>query len=158
MQQLEKHRLDKPTAILAALVLSAIGAMFYNVLPLYLGIAQDDRQLDITQTGFISGAFFLGYNLVTISAFFWIRKVSWRRVFLITVPLGAAALYLSVLVESYASLLVSTAIAGGAFAAIYGIGTTAVGDAPDPSRWYGVKIATEAALGVVLVLVLLVPG
>ncbi len=156
MQQLEKHRLDKPTAILAALVLSAIGAMFYNVLPLYLGIAQDDRQLDITQTGFISGAFFLGYNLVTISAFFWIRKVSWRRVFLITVPLGAAALYLSVLVESYASLLVSTAIAGGAFAAIYGIGTTAVGDAPDPSRWYGVKIATEAALGVVLFLVL--PG
>ena len=154
--QPEQQRLDKPTAILAALVLSAIGALFYNVLPLFLGFAQDDRQLNLTQTGLISGAFFLGYNLVTISAFFWIRRISWRRAFLVTLPLGAIALYAGVLIESYVGLLLSTTIAGGAFAAIYGIGTTAVGDTPNPSRWYGVKIAGEAGLGVILFLVL--PG
>jgi len=156
MQQRQDQVLDRPTAILAALALSAIGALFYNMLPVYLGIAQDERQLDFARTGLISGAFFLGYNLVTISAFFWIRRVSWRKVFFATLPLGAAALYLGALIENYAGLLLSTAIAGGAFAAIYGIGTTAVGDTPNPSRWYGVKIASEAGLGAILFLVL--PG
>jgi predicted MFS family arabinose efflux permease len=51
-------------------------------------------------------------------------------------------------------LLVSVAIAGGAFAAIYGIGTTILGDTSNPARWFGVKIAAEALLGAVLLLVL----
>lgn len=156
MAQTNPHTLDTPAAILAALVLSAIGALFYNMLPLYLGIAQDFRQLDNRATGFINGAFFLGYNVVTISAFFWIRHVNWRKVFLVAAPVAAIALYAGTLIEQYAVLLLATAIAGGAFAAIYGIGTTAVGDTPNPSRWYGVKIAGEAGVGAILFLIL--PG
>jgi len=153
----EKTRtMDAPAAILAALALSAIGALFYNMLPLYLGMAQDFRQLDTRATGFIGGAFFLGYNAVTISAFFWIRRVSWRRVCLFAAPVAAAALYAGTVIEQYSILLMATVIAGGAFAAIYGIGTTAVGDTRNPSRWYGVKIAGEAGTGALLFLVL--PG
>jgi predicted MFS family arabinose efflux permease len=155
-QILQAQNMDKPTAILAALALSAIGALFYNLLPLYLGIAQDFRQLDTRATGLIGGAFFLGYNVVTISAFFWIRRVNWRRVCLVCAPVAAAALYAGTVIEQYSILLMATIIAGGAFAAIYGIGTTAVGDTSNPSRWYGVKIAGEAGTGALLFLIL--PG
>ena len=47
MRETDPQLLDAPTTILAALVLSAVGALFYNMLPIYLGIAQDHQQLSI---------------------------------------------------------------------------------------------------------------
>jgi len=53
-------------------------------------------------------------------------------------------------------LLLATVIAGGAFAALYAIGTIILGDTSNPARWYGIKIAVEAFAGALLLLVL--PG
>ena len=144
--------LDARGCVLAALALSAIGALFYNMMPLYLGLAQDFKQLDHRATGFIGGAFFLGYNIATISSFFWIRRVDWRLVFWIATPIAAVALYAGAMLSGYWSYLAVTVLAGAAFASIYGVGTTAIGDTSHPSRWYGVKIALEAATGAVLFL------
>ena len=150
----EKSPIDAGTVIVAAIVASAIGALFYNVLPLYLGSAQDYRGLDNRAIGFLTSAFFLGYNLVTISAFFWIRRLSWSLIVAVSTPIAASSLYVGTLFDSYAVLLISVAIAGGAFAAIYGVGTTILGDTSNPSRWYGIKIAAEALTGALLLLVL----
>jgi predicted MFS family arabinose efflux permease len=150
----QKNPMDAGTVIVAALIASAIGALFYNVLPLYLGSAQDYRGLDNRAIGFLSSAFFLGYNVVTISAFFWIRRLSWALIIAVSTPMAALALYAGTLTQSYATLLVSVAVAGGAFAAIYGVGTTILGDTSNPGRWYGIKIAAEALTGAVLLLVL----
>ena len=38
--------MDSKWVILSALVLSALGALFYNLLPMFLGVAQDYRELD----------------------------------------------------------------------------------------------------------------
>jgi len=139
--------INSRNAIIAAIVISALGAIFYNVLPLYLGTAQDSKALSNSQLGLISTAFFIGYNLVTLSAFYWIRAFSWRLV---------ACLYVSTLTDSYTLLLTFTAMAGAAFAVVYGIGTTIISDTENPARWYGLKIAAEAGLGAVLLVVL--PG
>ena len=146
--------MDAGTVIIAALVASSIGALFYNLLPLFLGAAQDYRGLDNRAIGFLSAAFFLGYNLVTISAFFWIRRLGWGAIIAVATPVAAMGLYAGTLTDSYVSLLFSVAVAGGAFAAIYGVGTTILGDTSKPARWYGIKIAMEALTGAVLLLVL----
>ena len=151
---IQKNAMDAGTIVAAAIIASAIGALFYNVLPIYMGTAQDYRGLDNRAIGFLSSAFFLGYNVATISAFFWIRRWSWSLVVAITGPVAAISLAAGTIVTGYAMLLVSVAIAGGAFAAIYGIGTTILGDTSNPARWFGVKIAAEALLGAVLLLVL----
>ena len=151
---MQKNAMDAGTIVAAGIIASAIGALFYNVLPIYLGTAQDYRGLDNRAIGFLSSAFFFGYNVATISAFFWIRRFSWTLVVGITAPLAALSLAAGTLVSSYALLLVSVAVAGGAFAAIYGIGTTVLGDTSNPARWFGVKIAAEALLGAILLLVL----
>lgn len=153
-EALQRNPMDAGSIVAAALIISAIGAVFYNVLPLYLGAAQDYRALDNRAIGFLSSAFFLGYNLVTISAFFWIRRFSWSVVTAIATPVAAISLYSGTLTSSYAGLLLTTAVSGGAFAALYGIGTTMLGDTSNPARWYGVKIAVEALPGVILLLVL----
>jgi predicted MFS family arabinose efflux permease len=150
----QKNAMDAGTIVAAGIIASAIGALFYNVLPIYLGTAQDYRGLDNRAIGFLSSAFFLGYNAATISAFFWIRRVSWSFLVAVTVPIAALSLAAGTLADSYALLLLSVVVAGGAFAAIYGIGTTVLGDTSNPARWFGVKIAAEALLGAILLLVL----
>jgi predicted MFS family arabinose efflux permease len=150
----QKNTMDAGTVIVAAIIASAIGALFYNVLPIYMGTAQDYRGLDNREIGFLSSAFFFGYNVVTISAFFWIRRLSWTLIVAISTPIAALSLYAGTLFDSYASLLSMVAISGGAFAAIYGVGTTILGDTTNPARWFGVKIAAEAMVGAVLLLVL----
>lgn len=149
-----KNPMDAGTVIVAAIVASSIGALFYNLLPLYLGTAQDYRGLDNRAIGFLSAAFFLGYNVVTMSAFFWIRRLGWGRIIAVATPAAAIGLYAGTLTDSYALLLISVGFAGGAFAAVYGVGTTILGDTSNPARWYGIKIAMEALTGAVLLLVL----
>jgi predicted MFS family arabinose efflux permease len=156
MKNINDNPMDKTSIILSAIVISSIGALFYNLLPMYLGTAQDSKDLTNTQIGFLSTAFFLGYNVVTIWAFYWIRKWNWRWVTLVATPVAALGLYASTLTDSYNALLIATAISGGAFAAIYGIGTTILSDTSNPARWFGLKIAAEAASGAILLLIL--PG
>jgi predicted MFS family arabinose efflux permease len=151
---MQKNPMDAGTVIAAAIIASAIGALFYNVLPIFMGTAQDYRGLDNREIGFLSSAFFLGYNVATISAFFWIRRLSWSLVVAIAAPIAALSLYAGTLFDSYSALLLLVAISGGAFAAIYGVGTTILGDTTNPARWFGVKIAAEAMLGALLLLVL----
>jgi predicted MFS family arabinose efflux permease len=153
-QQRQENPMDAGTVIAAALVAAAIGALFYNVLPLYVGAAQDFRSLDNRQVGFLSSAFFLGYNVVTISAFFWIRRVRWSLIVATATPIAAISLYCGTLTSNYFLLVSTVIIAGGAFAVLYGVGTTILGDTSNPARWYGVKIAAEAVPGVVLLLLL----
>ena len=148
--------MDARTVIAAALVVSALGALFYNVLPIYVGAAQDYKGLDNRAVGFLTTAYFIGFNVVTISAFFWIRQVSWTFVVAIAAPIAALSMSASALVEGYVPLLLLTAIAGGGFAALYGVGTTILADVSNPASWFGVKIAVEALPGVLLLLVL--PG
>ena len=151
---IQKNAMDAGTIVVAGIIASAIGALFYNVLPIYLGTAQDFRGLDNRSIGFLSSAFFFGYNVATISAFFWIRRFSWSLIVGITAPIAALSLAAGTVVSSYALLLLTVAVAGGAFATIYGIGTTVLGDTSNPARWFGVKIAAEALLGAILLLVL----
>ena len=75
---------------------------------------------------------------------------------LVSLPLAAVTLALAGFAHSYALMVTGIFISGGAFSALYGIGTTVLGDTSHPARWYGLKIASEAVLGVVLLLVL--PG
>ena len=71
-----------------------------------------------------------------------------------SVPAAALAMYAGILVDNYVVLFSSIAIAGGAFAATYGVGTTMLSDSSNPARWYGIKIAAEALTGAVLLFVL----
>lgn len=154
MIETTKNAIDKPGVIIAALVGSALGALFYNVLPLYLGMAQEYRALSNQQIGFIGSLFFLGYNLVTISAFFWIRRFDWRLIGAISTPLAAVAMGAGAYVASYPMLLVSVFVAGGAFSTLYGLSATILGDSNNAARWFGAKVALESGSGAILFMLL----
>ena len=148
--------MDRKQVILSAVVLSAVGALFYNLLPMFLGVAQDYRELDNRGIGLLSSMFFAGYTLTTSTAFFWIRRINWKTVTWISLAIGSLALLMAGYTRSHGLLMLFIFIAGGAFSTVYGIGATALGDTSNPARWYGLKISAEAMLGAILLFVL--PG
>ena len=156
MNGISSNPMDRKLVILSAVALSALGAMFYNLLPMFLGVAQDYRELDNKGIGILSSMFFAGYTLTTSTAFFWIRRVNWRVVTLVALTAGSLSLLLAGYSQSHALLMLCIFVAGGAFSTVYGIGATALGDTSNPARWYGVKISAEAMLGVILLFLL--PG
>ena len=156
MSSSSKNQMDRFGVIFSGVVISALGALVYNLLPLFLGTAQDFRELSDQAVGILSSSFYVGFTLTTITAFFWIRKFSWRKVTLFAVPVAALALVFAGYAGSYALLLAGIFISGGAFSALYGIGTTVLSDTSNPARWYGLKIASEAGIGAVMLLIL--PG
>lgn len=145
---------DSLRRIIPALAISAIGALFYNILPLYVGAAQDGLGLSTSEVGLLPAAFFAGYNLATLGAFFWIRRWNWRAATAIWLPVAVLGLLGSITMPGRWGLFLSTAISGGGFAVLYGIGTTVLADTSNPARWYGVKIAVEAMPGAVLLFIL----
>lgn len=156
MNRINNNPMDRKQVILSAVVLSALGALFYNLLPMFLGVAQDYRELDNQSIGLLSSMFFAGYTLTTSTAFFWIRRINWKTITWIALLIGSLALVLAGYSQSRGLLMLCIFIAGGAFSTVYGIGATALGDTSNPARWYGLKISAEAMLGAVLLFVL--PG
>ncbi len=141
---------DAASVIVAGVAASAIGALMYNVLPVYLGAAQDYRGLSTRQIGLIGTIFFTGFTVTTATGFFWIRRLGWRTLTISASLVGALGFSAATFGSSYELLLVGIFVAGGAFSIAYGVGTTALGDTSNPARWYGVKIAAEATVGAAL--------
>jgi MFS family permease len=156
MSRINNNPMDRTLVIMSAVALSALGALFYNLLPLFLGVAQDYRELDNRSIGLLSSMFFAGYTLTTSTAFFWIRRVNWKTVTWLALVIGCLALLFGGYTRTHGLLMLCIFVAGGAFSTIYGIGATALGDTSNPARWYGLKISAEAMLGAVLLFVL--PG
>jgi len=152
-ESVQKNKMDAGTIVAAAVIISAIGALFYNVLPMYLGAAQDHRGLGNEQIGFIGTSFFLGFTLASSSAFFWIRRIDWRVVSYLAIAVAALGLLIAGGSGGYVNLLVGVFVAGCGCASIYSVGTTLISDTSNAARWYGAKITAEAALGVVLLVV-----
>jgi len=145
---------DHWSRIIPALAASGVGAMFYNILPLYIGAAQDAYSLTSFQAGTLGTAFFAGYNLATISAFFWIQRINWRVATLFWLIITFIGLIAGLFATSFQTLLLTVLISGMGFAALYGMGTRVLADTSDPSRWYGVKVGVEVMPGAVLLIVL----
>ena len=148
------NQMDRPGVILAGVLISALGAMTYNLLPLFLGTAQDFRGLSDQSIGVLGSGFFAGFTLTTITAFFWVRRFNWRLASFSAIPVAGVALVVAGLTESYLLMVIAVVVAGAAFSVLYGIGTTVLSDTSQPTRWYGLKIASEAGLGMILLLFL----
>ncbi len=156
MNRVSSNPMDSKRVILSAVVVSALGMLFYNLLPMFLGVAQDYRELDNRSIGLLSSMFFVGYTLTTSTAFFWIRRINWKTVTWVALAIGSMALLLAGYTRNHGVLMLCIFVAGGAFSTVYGIGTTALGDTSNPARWYGLKISAEAMLGAIMLFLL--PG
>lgn len=141
---------DRWQIVTAACVISAVGASFYNILPIFVGSLQDTMQLSHTRIGFIPSAFYLGFGMIAATAYFWIRKVNWRYLGIVAIIASVLALVLLAMSTSYATLITAIILVGICFGILYSLGSTILGDSGNPARYFGIKIGIEMIIGVVL--------
>ena len=142
---------DRWQVISAACLISASGAIFYNILPIFVGSMQDTFQLSHARTGFVPSVFYTGFGLISASAYFWIRRVNWKKLAFASIPLTLLSLLMLVQVNSYGGLLAAILLAGICFGIMYSLGSTIIGDTAEPARYFGMKIGTEVLIGVILI-------
>lgn len=137
-----------------AFALSIVGAAFFNILPLYLGTAQDHFALTPDETGLIGSFFFFGYTLATVAAFFILPRANLQYAALIALAAASLAISGTVAAESFFSFSLAIFLAGASYSFLYGLGTSLIGALPGEVRNFGWKIALEAIFGGILLVIL----
>lgn len=140
--------------MLAAVLVSVIGVLFYNVMPIYLGALQDSSGLRTEQIGFVASAFFFGFILSSASAFFWVRRIKISPVVLMLSAVLAVVFYLGTQLSNAFPLYALSIVIGAVSGAMAAIAATLIGESSDAKFWYGVKVALESLAGVSLLFVL----
>jgi len=138
----------------AIVLFGALGAVVFNILPLFLGAASDSLALSDTQLGFLGSAYLGGYGVMIAAGFFWVDRWPWRRS-LATALLGAATLFVAVgFTQDFTLVAMLIAGSGVCLGTLYGLGYPAIARLPNPERLIGIKMAAEALLGMSLLLIL----
>jgi MFS family permease len=150
---MEKSNL-KHSILSAAVVASAVGFTFYNVMPLYLGTLMEDKSFSYPQIGYVASAFFLGVNVMSALSFFWIRIVPPRISAFIALLVLSLFLLLGTFFSTYSIIFIMTVVVGLASGVLASLAATIIGDTKDATRWFGIKTAAESAAGVILLFLL----
>jgi predicted MFS family arabinose efflux permease len=144
----------KTSFLWASVTTATAGLLFYNVMPMYLGQLQETTGLETSEIGLIASIYFLGFNLVSLSSYLWIRKLPPFQTALASTLALIVILLLATQSNEFLYQAIVSASIGGLSGAIGTIGVTIVGDADNSTRWYGIQVAAEALAGVVLLFLL----
>ncbi len=132
-------------------MLSAIGASFFLILPLFLGVLADTFGLDDQQLGMLGSAYLAAFTLVSTSAVIWVDRLARRM----STAMGLLGLVLAcgllLAAESYSTLMVLVAAIGASAGGVFAVALRVLAATPDPDRAFGLKLFAEQVLGAALI-------
>lgn len=128
--------------IIAVSMISAIGGLVFNTMPLILSAAEVAFGMSPAQLGQLSFMAGIGYLLGTLTAPLWVDRINWRLAALAIVT-ATALTFLSLSQISGKALLIGF-IGYGFFCALaIGLAMRILADMPDPERAYGTRLSVE---------------
>jgi len=138
--------------ILAVSMVSAIGGLVFNTMPLLLGAAKDAFSLTPAQLGTLSLTAGIGYLAGTLTGPLWVERVNWR-VAAFGIVAAVIASFLLATQLSGTAVYAGFAIFGFFCALTIALAMRVLADMPDPERAYGTRLSVElVSIGVFLIL------
>ena len=137
---------DRPATIVAAGMITAAGALFFNLMPFLVGAAEEAFPWNETQLGIFAGAGLAGATLVTLTAPFWIRRWPWRRTMRLASIAGAMGWGLASQLDSFVAIASCVSIVGVLVGIFYAPAIACIGDSLDPDRGFGIMIVAQVSL------------
>jgi len=136
--------------IIAVSMVSAIGGLVFNTMPILLNTVSQAFELSPKQLGTVSLCAGGGYLAGTLTAPLWVDRVNWRFVAIIIVILAALSFLSATQVGSDALALSFTAF--GFFCALaIALAMRVLAEMPDPERAFGTRLSVELlSIGVFL--------
>lgn len=130
----------------AASIASTIGGLPFNALPVLLGSLADSFGLTAQTVGLIGSTCFAGYLVGTLGAPFWMNRLDWRALTLVSTGGTALAFAASAFVQHLPMLYVAWAAIGFFASTMTCLGMRVLSDLPNKVRAYGVRQGTELAV------------
>lgn len=151
-----RHNLHRqPNKVLAAATLvSAAGALLFNLMPSVLALAASRFGLSDDQLGAVGSSYLGGFAVVATTTNLWIDRVNWRKLVGGAALLAIAGLASSAFTSSFFGLLMALGIAGFGLGTLYTICIAVVSEHHRPDRAFGVKLTGEVALAIIGLLAL----
>jgi|TARA_B110000977_G_scaffold3453_1_gene4764 hypothetical protein len=139
------EELNNGIAVWVAVLFLSVAYLTYNTLPVVLGAAADAMQLTNVQIGYLGSSYMFGAVAAGISSIFWVRRVNWRWVVLIS-SLTVLGCYATASFASYDILRIALFGVGFASGAIVSCVLTYFGDTPTPDRNFGYGVGSQVLL------------
>ena len=128
--------------IIAVSMVSAIGGLVFNTMPLLLGALGKEFNMSPDALGTLSSNAGWGYLFGTITAPLWVDRVHWK-ISAVLFSAFAAGTFLFISQAPQASLIWSFVVYGFACALAIGLATRVLADMPDLERAYGTRLTVE---------------
>lgn len=145
---------NSPSAIAVAAIVTAVGIVFFNAMPLVLGTAAEQFGFDNQQIGFIASSYMAGFTLMTVALIVVARRLNWRYTCAAYAILQALSFVVATQTASLNVLLAILFVAGLAGGGLFGVATISLADTRHPDRNLGIGTFAQVALPAVVVLFL----
>jgi MFS family permease len=132
--------LDRPSAIGTMVAAMVVGAMFFLLMPMYIGALSDYAGFSNQQIGNLTFFELSGVALVSLSSLFWIRRIDWRVVYGVSCVTLVFSNALSTLDHEFYWLVGTRILAGMGEGGLLCIGYAALGDTKEVDRNFGFSV------------------
>ena len=153
--------MSRTLSVAAALGLSVAGAAGFLVMPLVLGAAVIDLDLDEAQVGYLGAVVLAGSTVSALCAAAVVRKASWHLIGYIGLGLQIAGLTVAAFLDSFVPVVAAITVASLGGGITYSLALTALSDHQNASELFGFSIAAQVlfqVIGMILLPVFLKPG
>ena len=132
--------------VLAASLASTIGGLPFNALPVMLGSMADSFALEPQVVGMIGSICFAGYLVGTLGAPFWMDRLNWRTLTVISAFGTAASFALSAREQEVVPLYVMWALIGFFASTMTCLGMRILSDLPNKVQAFGTRQGVELSV------------
>lgn len=132
--------------VLAASLASTIGGLPFNALPVMLGSMADSFSLEPQVVGMIGSICFAGYLVGTLGAPFWMDRLNWRTLTVISAFGTAASFALSAREQEVVPLYVMWALIGFFASTMTCLGMRILSDLPNKVQAFGTRQGVELSV------------
>jgi predicted MFS family arabinose efflux permease len=151
---MKKRSVNDFSSIAVAAVVSGIGVVFFNVIPVFVGLLVDHLGLSSSRVATLASFYLAGYTLATIALIFTVRRFNWRWGVVLFAALQVSGFILAGLASTYFVLAGLLFLAGIGAGGLFGIALTSQGDGEHPDRNYGLGTFIQTLLPAGMAIVL----
>jgi predicted MFS family arabinose efflux permease len=144
------YTLTDSTVLMAACIVTSMGALVFNALPLFLSATANQFGMDEAQLGLLGTTYLLSFAAVALFAPIWMSRLEWRSLATGSLVLISVALAMQLFTEDLTMIYATMGAIGVGSSITFTIGLTIVGRAVDPERAFGINLMYQMGIAGVL--------
>lgn len=136
-------KINRISTIAAAMWMTVVGTLGILFLPLMVGGIIDDLGFSEKQAGYIAAAEMAGVAVASGLGIFWVRRVNWVTIAILSTLAFIAANWASTGVSEYGPMFICRFFVGAASGALLAIGLACQSDSKNADRIFGYWVACQ---------------